>query len=457
MNHVPRSIRRFARRFTDAGHELYIVGGAVRDGLLGRTVTDYDFATSATPDEVQRLFRRTIPTGVQHGTVTVLFEGSQFEVTTYRVDGTYADHRHPDAVHFTRSLDEDLARRDLTINAIAMDPASGRIHDPHGGREDLRRRLVRTVGDPDTRFGEDALRMLRAVRFATALEFDVDPALRAAVARHHAEITTVAAERVLQEFEKMMAASRPSTGWRLLRDTHLLEDLIPELLEGDRPPAGAAAVDGLFDHLVASCDCAPRDHATLRWAALFHDLAKPRCSGHDDRGRHFHGHDERSAEMATAILTRLRASRERIEGVRHLVRHHMFGVHGDSTDAAIRRFVSRVGTAAAADLLVLRRADICGKTGAPPTDPGLLRLEERVTAACREGHALTVRDLAVNGRDLMTELRISPGPIVGILLDELLETVLDNPEQNTRDQLLTIARRFADSRLDTQTADDGGS
>ncbi|MEX2443705.1 MAG: HD domain-containing protein [Alkalispirochaeta sp.] len=447
MISIPRRVKRFARVFDGANHELSVVGGAVRDSLLGRTVNDYDFATSATPEEVQQLFRRTIPTGIQHGTVTVVFEGFQFEVTTYRIDGRYDDHRHPDSVTFTRSLYEDLRRRDFTINAIAADPLTGRLTDPFHGRDDLRRRTIRTVGDPAERFAEDALRMLRAVRFAATLEFEVSSDTFSAITPQREEISTVAPERVFQELSKMMEAPAPSVGWRLLRESHLLSFVAPELLESDAQERQESTLRGLFDHLVTSCDCASPEDASLRWAALLHDVGKPRCMAYDDRGLHFHGHDEASAEMAAELLRRLRASRRLIDSVTHLIRHHMFGVAGDSSDAALRRFVSRVGSDFALPLVTLRRADICGKTGSRPTGQDLNELERRIEIVLREDAAITTKDLAINGRDLMTELELSPGPHIGVILAELLETVLDDPEMNSRESLLHIARRFVETRL----------
>ncbi len=447
MISIPRRVKRFAKAFEAANHELSVVGGAVRDSLLGRRVSDYDFATSATPAEVQQLFRHTIPTGIQHGTVTVLFEGHQFEVTTYRVDGNYGDHRHPESVRFTRSLQEDLQRRDFTINAIAADPGSGRVTDPFGGRDDLNRRTIRTVGDPAERFAEDALRMLRAVRFATTLQFDIAPETFQAIAQRHHEITAVAPERVFQELTKMMEAPTPSGGWHLLKNSTLLSAIAPELLESSTAAPGEEALNSLFDHLTATCDCTPAHDETLRWAGLLHDVGKPRCAAYDERGLHFHGHDRVSAEMAETLLRRLRASRRLIDSVSHLVGHHMFSVTADSTDAAIRRFVSRVGTDYALPLVVLRRADICGKTGSPPATRELNELERRIQSVLTERTALTTRDLAINGKDLMSELNLTPGPQIGTILGELLETVLDDPTMNTREKLLPIARRFLETRL----------
>ncbi|MFO8043985.1 MAG: HD domain-containing protein [Alkalispirochaeta sp.] len=451
MISIPRRVKRFAQVFSDARHELSVVGGAVRDSLLGRRVSDYDFATSATPQEVQQLFRATIPTGIQHGTVTVLFEGHHFEVTTYRVDGGYEDHRRPDSVTFTRSLEEDLMRRDFTVNAIAADPLTGKLTDPHHGQDDLQRRILRTVGDPNQRFGEDALRMIRAIRFATTLDFEIHADTFAAIAPRREEISAVAPERILQELSKMITAAAPSRGWRLLNESSLLSLIAPELLEyesvSEVPDPQEHVLSGLFEHLVASCDCAPQEDEVLRWAALLHDVGKPRCLAYDERGVHFHGHDESSAQMAADLLLRLRASRRLIDSVAHLVRHHMFGVTGESSDAALRRFVSRVGAEAALPLVTLRRADICGKTGSPPSDRTLSQLERRIERIIQDNAALTVKDLALNGRDLMHELDLKPGPHIGTILEELLSTVLDDPQMNTREALLEIARRFTDTRL----------
>ena len=443
---VPGAIRAFAQEFRRAGHELYVVGGAVRDSLLRRPVTDYDFATSATPAEVQALFRRTVPTGIAHGTVTVLYGDRQFEVTTYRVEGEYHDHRRPEHVHFTRSLQEDLSRRDFTINAIAYDPLTRSLIDPHDGRSDLKSETLRTVGDPGTRFEEDALRMLRAVRFAAVLQFAVAPELEAAIAPRVSHIAHVSVERVYQELSKMMEAPKPSRGWHLLRDTGLARIILPELLE-DRTRGTSDEMPPVFEHLVASCDCAPRDTPVLRWAAMLHDIGKPRCLAHDARGLHFHGHDQVSADMAEEILTRLRAPKTVRDQVTHLVRHHMFDLTAEHGDAALRRFMSRVGKETVPQLLQLRRADICGKTGMVPVSEDLNRLERRLKDMTAAAPPVTTGDLAVNGRDLMRALSLSPGPQIGIVLEELLRTVIDDPQLNTRDQLLEVATRFYSERL----------
>lgn len=441
MVSVPREVIDFARVFRDAGYELYLVGGAVRDALMGGNRSDYDFATSAEPHEISSLFRRVIPTGIRHGTVTVPFKKRLFEVTTFRIDGDYGDSRHPDSVTFTRSLQEDLARRDFTINAIAYDPISRELTDPHGGRRDIQERIIRTVGSAEERFSEDALRILRAVRFSAQLQFHVHPEVDSAITLLAPTITRIAVERVSTELRKMMLATRPSIGWHHMERTGLLAFLIPELLEDRSIPVP------VFAHLLASCDCAPANHEVLRWAALFHDIAKPRCYSRDSRGVSFVGHDTLSAEMAQEILRRLRFPGKTIDDVSHLIRHHMFGYTSEWSDAAIRRFLSRVGLDHFYDLTALSRVDACGKSGAPFDPPLIRELEHRVESILAVAPPLDKRDLAIGGNEILGELGISPGPTVGLIIDELYSAVLDDPSLNSEERLLEIARRFAAERL----------
>lgn len=444
---APATIRRLAQRYHDAGHQLYIVGGAVRDSLLNRKVSDYDFTTSAPPQITRSLFRRTIPTGIEHGTITVIFEGKPYEITTFRVDGKYRDFRRPEQVTFTSSLYEDLKRRDFTINAIAFDPLTGDIHDPFDGRSDLKARLVRTVGYPQERFAEDALRMIRAIRFTSILEFTLDSDTELAIPPAADTIVHVARERVRQELEKLMESRRPSVGWHLLEQTGLLAKIVPELLEDRDPVYRDAGGPPVFDHLVAACDCAPQDDPVLRWSALFHDVAKPRTFGQDERGIHFHNHDAVSAELAEEIMERLRFSNDMIRLVGHLIRHHMFGYEKNWTDGAVRRFTARVEAEHVSRLIALRRIDICGKTGRPPVLSDLDHLEERIRKLLRNKPPLTVGNLAVNGRDIMEELGVPGGPIIGIILRDLLQTVLDDPSMNTPEHLMPIVKNLYRERI----------
>ncbi len=275
-----------------------------------------------------------------------------------------------------------------------------------------------------------------------------------AIGDNAADVATVAAERVFQELSKAMAAEHPSVCWQLLASTRLLDHLVPELARIRDAEKTHPSLEGLFSHLTATCDCVPAAPIALRWAALLHDAGKPDTLASDERGIHFHGHDALSARIAKEVLVRLRAPNVLVKRVEHLVAHHMFSLDASSSDRVLRRFLSRVGTDAALDLITLRRADICGKTGSPPTYSDLARIEDRVRTMVDEPPAVTVRDLAIDGRGLMDEVGIAPGPIVGILLSQLLETVIDDPSMNTRESLVGIAKRFYDERL---SVDDGAS
>jgi len=429
---ISRTILSFAKEFSRNGYELYLVGGAVRDLIQGKSVTDYDFATDATPEEVQRLFRRVIPTGIQHGTVTVRYRNSSYEVTTYRVDGTYSDNRRPDSVTFTPSLAEDLKRRDFTINAIALDPLTGTIIDPHNGVADIHSRTVRSVGDPARRFNEDALRILRAVRFSCRLQFSIEPETADAIPAYAARLKNVSVERIGSELEKIMSAEKPSVGWQMMLRTGILAVVLPELV----------VPEDIFDHLIASADCTPPENPVVRWAALLHDTGKPATESVVDGAMHFPGHENRSAEIAETVLSRLRFPTKLVRRVRHLVAHHMFDYEPLWSDAAVRRFIRRIGVDSIDDLISLRLADHCGKTGTLVMPVYLQSLRKRVHALTSGKTPLSRTDLAIDGNDLVSDCGIPRGPKIGIILEELLQTCLDDPSQNDRETLITIARKF---------------
>lgn len=445
---LPRTVISFMRAFHEHGFECYLVGGAVRNLILGRKPSDFDFTTNATPHQVMRAFRRVIPTGVQHGTVTVLHKGSSFEVTTYRSESDYTDSRRPDRVEFVGDIHEDLCRRDFTMNAMAFDPDRAVFLDPHGGEEDIRGRLVRAIGDPAERFREDALRMLRAVRFATELRFEIDETTLRAVTDGADRIHAVSAERVRDELTKLIASERPSYGLRILSETSLLSRTLPELAECvDVEQRGNHRFD-VFEHSVRACDAAPADNLVVRLAALLHDIGKPRALEEDEDGtRRFHGHEKLSADMSEQLLRRLKFPNRTIAAVVHLVRHHMFNYTPEWSDAAVRRFIARVGADAIADLIALRAADGEAVTGEKVDARPLGQFAERVRREMESQQALTVRDLAVSGHDLM-EAGIPRGPLLGVVLDELLEAVLEDPAQNSRERLIEIAKRFYAERLE---------
>jgi len=447
---IPPVVREFARVFRSAGFQCHLVGGAVRDILLGRPHTDFDVATDAVPSQVIPLFRRVVPTGIRHGTVTVLYKGTTFEVTTFRTEADYTDGRRPDTVTFAPSITEDLSRRDFTINAIAYDLHADRVEDPHSGRADLRKRIIRAIGDPGERFREDGLRPLRACRFAAQLGFAVDgPTLRAIPASLDI-LAKVSAERVRDEILKILESPVPSVGFGLMKETGILSVVLPELLEGDGVAQGSLHCHDVLWHSLYSCDAAPAGSLVLRLAALLHDVGKPRTLGHGPDGRPtFHGHESVSEEMTRSILERLKLPNAVIRDTAHLVAHHMFNYQEEWSDAAVRRLVSRVGEQSIRDIIALRRADQIGmcRENAMVFPQGLSEFAQRVDAVLGADRALTVSRLAVNGRDIMERLGIPPGPKVGTILQELLQSVLEDPALNEKEKLLEIARRMLEERL----------
>ena len=439
---VPAEVLGIAGRLQAAGQRAWIVGGCVRDVLLGRAATDWDLATDARPEALLRLFPNAVPTGLQHGTVTVVVDGEHYEVTTLRGETTYSDGRRPDAVHFVDDIVADLARRDFTVNAIAVDPGSGALIDPFGGRADLRRQRLRAVGSPRERFAEDGLRVLRAARFCATLEFELDEATRAAIAPTLDTFRKVSPERVRDEWLKTMRGRRPSRAFELMRDTGMLAITCPELLEGVGMAQNKWHAFDVWRHGMACMDACVGD-PVLRIAALLHDVGKPRTRAFSDKTQDwtFYEHDRIGAEIADPICQRLKFSTDERQRIVALVRHHLF--HYDQwTDAAVRRWIKRVGRDRVEDLFALNEADLRGKADQIEAEAmaPLLQMREHVARVLAAGAALSVRDLAVDGRDLMRELGLPPGPRLGRLLDQLLDRVLSEPGLNARGALLEAAR-----------------
>lgn len=440
----PAALSAALARLREGGHAAYLVGGTVRDVVLGRPLGGaFDVATDVLPLEVAGRFPRVEPLGLVHGTVLLVLDGALVECTTFRREGAYPDARHPETVTFTRDVREDLARRDFTMNALAWDPASGSLLDPHDGLGDLERRRLRAVGDPVLRFHEDALRPLRAARFAATLELEVEPATRAALGAAVGRARLLAVERVRDELGKLLLAPRPSVGLELLREAGLLELWMPELTRGYGVVQNRWHAFDVYDHALHACDAAPASKPQVRWAALLHDLGKPATRVERDGEGTFYGHERVGAELADQLLARLRfpiADRERIV---HLIREHMFDYRPEWSDAAVRRWLRRVGPGAVADLFDLRIADALGKGPDSGFPGGLDAFRTRVERELAARPALGIRDLAVDGGDVMRVLGIGPGPDVGRALDALLELVLERPESNTRERLLA---RLAEGR-----------
>jgi putative nucleotidyltransferase with HDIG domain len=440
---VPEPILDVLRTLQEAGYRAYVVGGAVRELLLGEKPApfDWDIGTSATPEEVLRRYPKAIPTGARFGTVTVPTEAGPCEVTTFRVESEYRDARRPEQVTFVRELEEDLKRRDFTVNAIAWDPRSDRLVDPTGGVSDLEARLLRAVGDPGERFREDGLRPIRAARFAATLEFTLDGETARALLDARQEVGRVAAERVQDELVKMLRAREPSRGFEVLRQAGLLDIWFPEIHATVAVPQNRYHAYDVYYHTLHTCDAAPAGKPVVRLAALFHDVGKPATRILKEDGEAaFYNHQFVGERMAQEAMERLRFSRDWTDRVAHLVREHMFDYRREWSDAAVRRFIRNVGVEHIADLFDLRIADNIGnglKTGFPHY---LEELRDRVEAVLEAEEALSVRDLAVNGKDVMSVLRMPPGPRVGEILDLLLEEVLENPALNRRETLLERLR-----------------
>lgn len=440
---VPASLLHLCKTLRSAGFETWLVGGCVRDSLMGREPHDWDVATNAKPEQTAALFPETVPIGGHCGTVAVKLDGQSYEVTPFRSDGAYTDGRHPDSVRFVETIEEDLSRRDFTMNAIAYDPIApvlgGEWRDPWLGKDDIRDETVRAVGKASDRFNEDALRILRAIRFCTTLDFTMSKSTAIGIEACLGTLTALAAERVHDELHKIMAARRPSVAFDTMSSVFGL--LIPELL----PMLGCTQNRyhrfDVWTHSMLVLDATPRDDIALRFAGLFHDIAKPQTKGvHPDTGdATFYNHEEVGAEMADGIMQRLKFSNDERERIVHHVRWHLIPYEPGWSAAAIRRWVRRVGLANVPSICALGRADIVGKGGGPLADRGttLDELEQRIaTMQINQPIATSTNSLAISGKDVMAALGIGPGPRVGQELKRLLELVTDEPERNTREGLL---------------------
>ncbi len=441
---APEAMQALERLWSN-GHAGYLVGGGVRDALLGRSPHDplWDLATDALPERALELF----PEGTYENHFgTVLASG--VEVTTFRRDHAYGDHRRPDTVTFTDSIEEDLARRDFTVNAIAWGRAAGAVEsdwvDPTGGRADLEARLLRAVGDPGLRFSEDALRLVRAARIAAQVGLTIDPATDAAMAAHAGDVSYLAMERIGRELRRMIDADPPSGAFRILERTGLLEHLFPELAAQRGVPQAKIAGHDLWDHSLGTLDAAAAlapDDPLGKLAALLHDTGKPETSA-DGR---FLGHEEAGDRIAQALLLRLGFGGADVRHVGRLVRHHMWSYVPAWSDAAVRRFMRRVGLDLVDDLLRLRQADNVGSGWAPEAG-GVRELADRIAEQRRLGAPLALADLAVNGDDVLAAVGGQPGPWLGRILERLLESVISDPGRNTSERLLGDARAWAAKR-----------
>ncbi|MBO4533369.1 MAG: HD domain-containing protein [Treponema sp.] len=442
-------LKEFASHFEKAGFKVYLVGGAVRDIFLHKKPNDFDAATNATPQDVMKLFKTVIPTGFEHGTVTVHFKGEEIEVTTFRTESGYSDGRHPDSINYAATIEEDLARRDFTINAIAADLKDGTIVDPYNGRRDIKKKIIRTVGNAHERFMEDGLRPVRCLRFACKLGFSIEKYTYSEIFNKEIldKVASISIERFRDEFEKMLASDKPSVALQLMEETGITNIFIPELLKGrlciQSDYRGFHDFD-VLNHLYYACDGAPSSKLNVRLAALFHDIGKPDAKKTINDTITFYNHERIGAELTQQILTRLKFPNAVVDNVCHLIREHMFNYEPNWTVAAVRRFIIRVGKENLDDLYDLRVADIYGmhnqKVDFRFSEPiaRLIELKNRIATELEKNNALSLKDLAINGNDLIAA-GFEKGKKLGLILNHLLDCVIEDPEMNTKEKLLEVA------------------
>ena len=433
---VPEKAEKIIDALQEHGYDAYVVGGCVRDSLLRRSPADWDITTSATPEEVKRIFRRTVDTGIQHGTVTVLMDKEGFEVTTYRIDGEYEDGRHPKEVTFTPSLEEDLKRRDFTINAMAYNHRKGLV-DIFGGEEDLKNKVVRCVGNPRERFTEDALRILRAVRFSAQLGFSIEEKTQDAARDLGETLKKISAERIQTELVKLLVSPNPQylrKAWEL----GLTRIFLPEFDKAmETPQKNPHHCYSVGEHTLKAME-AVRPDRTLRLTLLFHDLGKGETRMRDEKGiDHFYGHPAKSEKIAKSVLKRLRFDNDTINTVGKLVYWHE--CPWEASPSSVRRALSKTGIELFPLLLEVRKADIIAQSSYRRTEKmeWLEKLQEIYQDILRRQECVSIRSLAVSGKDLI-DAGMKPGREIGETLNRFLEIVLENPEKNTKEYLLSL-------------------
>lgn len=438
---LPEKVKYIIDTIMEAGYEAYAVGGCIRDSILGREPSDWDITTSASPFQVKELFRRTIDTGIKHGTVTVMLDKEGFEVTTYRIDGEYEDSRHPKEVIFTASLEEDLKRRDFTINAMAYNEKDGLV-DIFEGMKDIERQVIRCVGSPIERFTEDALRMMRAVRFSAQLGYQIEEETGRAIQCLASNLSKISAERIQVELVKLVSSPHPDYLIKAY-ETGITRVVLPEfdicMQTEQKNPHHCYSVG---EHILKAI-CAIRADKVLRLAMLFHDMGKPACLTEDEKGvHHFHGHPEVSEEMAGKILHRLKFDNDTIYMVKKLVKYHDYRIEPKPKN--VRRAIMKIGEDAFSLLFEVQRADLDAQSDYQKKEKiqRIIEVEQIYQQIRKENQCVSLKMLAVSGKDLITEAGMKPGKELGEVLKALLEMVIENPNLNEKQILLTAAREM---------------
>ncbi len=434
---LPTDIKNILAKFKKNNFQIYIVGGAVRDLLMGNDVSDWDFTTDAKPEEILKLF----PEGFydnKFGTVGIPAKQGVYEITTMRKEGIYKDHRRPIEVGWTNKVEEDLARRDFTINAIALDPNSSLV-DPFHGQEDIKNKLVKTVGNPDIRFQEDALRLMRAVRFTSQLEFEIEEKTFKAIQNNAKLISEIAPERIIDELFKILASSNPYKGILRLRETGILQLILPELEKCFGIKQEGPKHDRVYDigeHSLLTLKSTPSFDPLVRLAALLHDVGKPdTVDVQQDSNVTFYNHDVVGGNIVLKIAKRFNLSKKQTDKLYKLVRWHLFTVDENQTDSAIRRFIKNVGLENIEDIMTVRIGDRLGGGTQRAVSWRMEKFRERINQVLQK--PFSISDLKVNGNDVMETLNIEPGPKIGQILQKLFEEVLQDSSKNNREYLLS--------------------
>ena len=433
---LPQKVRYIIETIQAAGYEAYAVGGCIRDSILGKEPDDWDITTSAAPEEVKKMFRRTIDTGIQHGTVTVMMEKESFEVTTYRIDGKYEDSRHPKDVTFTAELKEDLRRRDFTINAMAYTEQNGLI-DIFEGIQDIERKMIRCVGNAEERFTEDALRMMRAVRFSAQLGYTIEEETKKAIKKLAPTLQNISAERIQTELVKLLVSEHPDD-IRTAYETGITKQILPEFnICMETQQNNPHHCYNVGEHILHTLIFVEPDKV-LRLGMLFHDIGKPQTLTIDEKGiTHNHGHAAIGEEMTVEILKRLKFDNDTLDKVRKLVRYHDWKIEPNSRN--VRRAANKIGEDIFPMLFAVKYADVMAQSDYQREEKlqELKALQEIYKGILEKKECLCLKDLAVSGSDLIAK-GMKPGKEIGITLQKLLEDVLENPEHNQKEYLLSL-------------------
>lgn len=432
---LPDNVKNILSTITSNGYEAYVVGGAVRDFLLGREVSDYDITTNALPEQIKGMFQKTIDTGLKHGTVTVVENGAVVEITTYRIDGVYEDHRRPKTVKFSKDLKSDLSRRDFTINALACDE-NGNITDYFDGIGDIERKLIRTVGEADKRFDEDALRMLRAIRFACTTGFAIDEEILRSIEKKSGLILYVSGERIKQEMDKALMGDNV---FMLKKSMPLLREIFPQFARCfTTEQNNIHHVHNVGDHILKSIACVPKN-LTLRWAMFMHDLGKPFTRTADVDGDHFKGHEEMSINIAERIFDKLKFSNAEKSTIKTMIKYHDFRFDADKV--IIKKLLAKIGKENFESLMLVKKADAMAQSECTLAEKldNIENIQSAFNKVISDNEPYLIKHLALNGNDLI-DYGIT-GNSIGVALEKMQNTVIEKPELNTRESLLNLIDR----------------